>query len=106
MEYGSLLAFVKDGEHGPEEPILLAIDAFVQEVDVSGNNLDDHQIDAPPAGEEGLMIFEGWVSHTSGPDPDVFLEGGWRRLNQWELVRLRCGENPLMGWAMADRGPQ
>jgi hypothetical protein len=86
MKPGRLIAFVRpEMDHGP----ILSVDgAFFDEVHDRGWDISDH--DMPSGDQWGLLVFEGWVEHTSGPDPDVVLVGEWRPLTHWEMCRLRC----------------
>ena len=38
----------------------------------------------------GLQIFEGFISYTSGPDPDILFSGSYRDLTHWEMLRVRA----------------
>jgi hypothetical protein len=83
----SLVAFVR-----PEldsGPILTADGQFREEASASGWDISDHNITTPT--EMGLQIFEGWLEVGHGPDPDVSLVGSWRRLDHWEMCRMRFG---------------
>lgn len=89
MGPGRLLAFVK--EDLDEGPILLCSGAFIEEIRECGYNIADHNMPAPNC--HGLLVFEGFIEHTRGPDPDVMWLGEWRQLTHWELCRLRYGLN-------------
>lgn len=88
-------------------PILDADGAFAAEVQHGGNDMADHSLMTSSAADlfwarrrAGLLVFEGWLEHTSGPDPDVHWIGQWRALTLWEMCLLRAGE-PL--WKKAPR---
>jgi len=82
-----LLAFVQPpGDRGP---ICETGPVFRQEVDDTGSDISDHNIPSPP--REGLLVFEGWMEHTGGPDLDLYFQGTWRPLTHWEMCRLRAG---------------
>jgi hypothetical protein len=36
----------------------------------------------------GLLVFEGSIEYSPGPDPNVRLSGKWRQLTHWEICRL------------------
>lgn len=73
-------------------PILLAEGCFTEEVAVAGSDISDHELPRPDG--PGLWVFEGWVNIGPGTDPDVFLDGEWRRLTHWEMCRMRHGMAP------------
>ena len=83
-----LLAFAK-GTPPSWGPILLADGEFSEEVAVGGPDISDHEMPRPA--EPGLQVFEGWVEVGPGEDPDVEIVGEWRRLDHFELCRLRYG---------------
>lgn len=58
--------------------------------------LDDHDVRAV-APRTGLLVFEGMIEHSLGPDPDVYWSGEWRPLTHWELLQVGCGQNPFGG---------
>lgn len=90
LNFGRLLVYVHhDGYTGP---ILEASGVFVEDVLNFGRDISDH--DMPNANNEGLLIFEGFIEHTAGPDPDLFFCGEWRNLTHWEMCRVRVGLSP------------
>lgn len=77
-----------------EGPILIADGAAAAELQESGlTDILDLCIAPPPA--PGLMIWEGWHELTAGPEPDMELNGWWRRPTHWELCRLHAGLSPF-----------
>ncbi len=89
---GRMLAFVRP--EGDQGPILIAAGAYAQEVRAAGWDISDHNMPASAGRLYGLLVFEGFVEHTAGPDPDVYLAGNWRRLTHWELCRVGAGLTP------------
>lgn len=97
-----MVAFVRKGtEHGEatikvgaEGPILWATGDFLRELQdgAGGWDLGDHEIEEPT--ETGLLCFEGFIEVGFGEDPDVEWRGAWRRLNHWEMLRMRFGKTP------------
>jgi|GEM_PF-3411667 len=84
---GRMLAFVEpELDRGS---ILDPGPVFREEIENSGSDISDHDI--PKALRGGLLIFEGWMEFTSGPDPDCYFAGEWRPLTHWEMCRLRAG---------------
>lgn len=85
-----LVAYVR--EDLDEGPILLAEQAFAEEISMAGSDISDH--DFPPPEAPGLWLFEGWLQIGPEPDPDVAIVGEWRRLDHWEMCRMRHGMSP------------
>lgn len=82
------------GRHGPEGTVLSAEGQFRDETMSSGSALEDHEFEASADPSlTGLLVFEGWVEVGRGEDPDVKLCGWLRRVETWELCRLRFGED-------------
>jgi len=69
--------------HGPE---------LDNELSHGGRDIADHNFPPPPRG--GLVIFEGWLEVSHGPDPDVMFVGEWRELTHWEICRMRHAMTP------------
>lgn len=90
MSLGRLVALVK-AQVG-QGLIIMADGAFVEEVVNSGHFIEDHDMAVPQF--SGLGIYEGFVHVTDGQDPDVVLEGEWRRLTHFEMCRLAFGRTP------------
>jgi len=90
---GRLVVFVhpslKDG------PILIAEGIFLNEISQVGWDLGDYAgYIRPVPSMAGLLIFDGWIESTSGPEPDSWLVGCWRRVTVRELLKIAVGERP------------
>jgi hypothetical protein len=99
---GRMLAFVEpEGDRGP---ILDPGPVFYDEINTTGPDISDHEFPKPP--RAGLLIFEGWMECTGGPDPDVYFVGEWRPLTHWEMCRLRAGAVTLGDDERAKKAPE
>ncbi len=92
MEIARALCFV--APTGDEGPILFAEGGLAEEISMAGSDISDHEMPCPD-GIRGLLIFEGWMEYTAGPDPDLCFVGEWRRLTHWEMCRVRHGLSPF-----------
>ena len=87
---GRLLVFVRpELDNGP---ILIHSGCFSEEVWERGWDISDHEM--PCATRMGLYIFEGFISYSPGPEPDIYFSGEYRDLTHWEMCRLRIGLIP------------
>ena len=95
MQPTRLLAFIKPT--GDEGPILewRGGDVVAEEFAQAGHDTADHSFPVPDGRMRGLLIFEGWLEWTSGPEPDSMFVGEWRMLSMWELSRVRFGLSPF-----------
>ena len=93
---GAMLVYVVD-PRAADGWVLHAAGVFVDEVAEAGPELENYALPPFPHGLTGLLIFEGWLTSTGDPDPDIEFIGQWRRLEHWEMCRVRCGEPP---WRM------
>ena len=89
---GRMLAFVRP--EGDQGPILVADGAYAGEIRAGGWDISDHDMPVPTSALRGLLVFEGLVESTRGPDPDVSLVGEWRHLTHWEMCRVVAGFSP------------
>lgn len=88
--FGALVAYLMP--QGGPSPILRADGALKIEVESHGWFLEDH--DMPEPSERGLMVFEGLVESSVGPEPESILRGRWRPITHAELCRLAEGRCP------------
>ena len=88
---GRLFVFVRPELNNG--PILAHDGIFSEEVIQRGWDISDHEM--PCATWIGLQIFEGFISYTSGPDPDILFSGDYRDLTYWEMLRVRV---KLLSW--------
>lgn len=91
-ETGRLLAFVRDAAKKPIEGWILYWEPPFKDEVSDSVHLEDH--DFPNSNLEGLLLFEGYVYVTPGPEPDVEFHGAWRQLTHWEMLLVQQGLAP------------
>ena len=101
FEPGRMVVFIRDWkeptdniDRGPDGPILYVEGEMLKrEVAEHSDELGDHIFEKRTE-LRGLLIFEGWVEVGMGEDPDVTLVGEWRKLDHWEMCKVREGLAP------------